>query len=79
MGAQVSPAGFSLVAGEGVMRMNDRKQRYSVGDLMTVQGAAQALGLTYWQVDRLIRQRKVTTIRVGNTRLVRLADVELAS
>ena len=61
------------------MRMNDRKQRYSVGDLMTVQGAAQALGLTYWQVDRLIRQRKVTTIRVGNTRLVRLADVELAS
>jgi excisionase family DNA binding protein len=57
----------------------DKQQRTSVGDLATVQGAAQALGLTYWQVDRLIRQGKIETVRVGNTRLVKLSDVELAA
>jgi excisionase family DNA binding protein len=59
--------------------MERGKQRQSVGDLMTIQGVAQALGLTYWQVDRLIRTGKVETIKVGNTRLVRLSDVELAA
>jgi excisionase family DNA binding protein len=57
----------------------DKKQRTSVGDLVTVQGAAQALQMTYWQIDRLIRTRKVPVIRVGNTRLVKLSDVELVS
>jgi excisionase family DNA binding protein len=56
-----------------------KQQRTSVGDLMTVQGAAQALGLTFWQVDRLIRKGQVQTIRVGNTRLVKLSDIELAA
>ena len=59
--------------------MEQRKQRTSVGDLMSVQGAAQALGLTYWQLDRLIRAGKVQTIRIGNTRLLKLSEVEVAA
>jgi excisionase family DNA binding protein len=59
--------------------MERGKQRTSVGDYVTLQGAAQALGLTYWQLYRLVQKQEVPSIRVGNTRLVRLSDVELAA
>ncbi len=57
----------------------ERKQRQSVGDLMTIQGAAQALGLSYWQAYRLVQKREVPTIKIGQTLLVRLSDVEIAA
>jgi len=62
----------------GVIRM-ERKQRQSVGDLITIQGAAQALGLTYWQTYRLVQKREVPTIKIGQTLMVRLSEVELAA
>jgi len=57
----------------------ERKQRQSVGDLITIQGAAQALGLTYWQTYRLVQKREVPTIKIGQTLMVRLSEVELAA
>jgi excisionase family DNA binding protein len=59
--------------------MKERKQQMSVGDLVTVYGAARALGLTFWQLDRLIRKGAIPVVRIGNTRLVRLSDVEVAA
>ena len=55
-----------------------RKQRMSVGEYMTIQAAAQALGLSYWQCYRIVHKERVPLIRVGNTILVRLSDVEVA-
>jgi excisionase family DNA binding protein len=57
----------------------DKTRTQTVGDQVTIQGAAQQLGLTFWQVDRLVRTGKVETIKVGVTRLVKLSDVELAA
>ena len=45
----------------------ERKQRQSVGDLMTIQGAAQALGLSYWQAYRLVQKPEVPTIKIADT------------
>jgi excisionase family DNA binding protein len=55
----------------------ERKSRIAVGDLVTVQGVAQALGLSYWQVYRIIRKNRVPVVRVGNTLLLRVSDVEV--
>jgi hypothetical protein len=54
----------------------ERKQATQVGDMMTLPAAAQALGLTYWQVRRIVTQHRVPTTRIGNTLLVRLSDIE---
>jgi hypothetical protein len=57
----------------------ERKQRMAVGEYVTIQGAATALGMTYWQCYRLIQKRQVPVIRVGNCLMARLSDVELAA
>lgn len=47
----------------------------SIGDYYTLQGAAEALGVSYWQVWRAIHQRQIPTLTLGQTLLVRLADL----
>ena len=48
----------------------------SVGELSTLEAAGQALGLTYWQTRRIVKLRNVPTVRLGNTILVKVSDVE---
>jgi hypothetical protein len=50
----------------------------SIGDYYTLHGAAEALGVSYWQVWRAVRQRQVPTLRLGQTLLVKLADLRQA-
>src|SRR5579862_7005679 len=50
----------------------------SIGDYYTLQGAAEALGVSYWQVWRAVRQRQTPTLSLGATLLVLLDDVEAA-
>lgn len=50
-----------------------------LGDHVTLDGAAQALGLTYWGVRGLIKRHGVPTVRLGRTTLVRLEDVRRAN
>jgi len=59
--------------------MDRKRQSTAVGDYITLYGAAQALGLTYWQVYRLVQKRSVPTLKIGATLMVRLSDVELAA
>lgn len=53
----------------------ERKQQTQVGDLMTVDAAARAVGMTFHQLDKLVRQGKVNAVKVGNVRLIKLSDV----
>lgn len=53
----------------------EREQITQVGDLMTVDAAARAVGMTFHQLDKLVRQGRVHAVMVGNTRLVKLSDV----
>ncbi len=46
-----------------------------IGDYYTLQGAAEALGITYWQVWRAVHQRQIPTLVLGQTTLVRLEDL----
>jgi len=48
----------------------------SIGDYYTLQGAAEALGVSYWQVWRAVRQQQTPTLLLGQTRLVLLEDVQ---
>jgi hypothetical protein len=50
----------------------------SIGDYYTLQGAAEALGVSYWQVWRAVRQQQTPTLLLGQTRLVLLEDVQAA-
>lgn len=50
----------------------------SIGDYYTLQGAAEALGVSYWQVWRAIRQRQTPTLYLGQTLLVLLDDAREA-
>ncbi len=50
----------------------------SIGDYYTLQGAAEALKVSYWKVWRAVRQQHVPTRLLGKTLLVRLWDVEVA-
>lgn len=46
-----------------------------VDGYVTLDGAAQALGATYWRVYRFIRTHQVQTRRLGKSLLVRLEDL----
>ncbi|HLW01147.1 MAG TPA: hypothetical protein VKT82_20990 [Ktedonobacterales bacterium] len=50
----------------------------SIGDYYTLQGAAEALGVSYWQVWRAVHQQQTPTLLLGQTRLVLLEDVQAA-
>ena len=50
----------------------------SIGDYYTLQGAAEALGVSYWQVWRAVHQSQTPTLLLGQTRLVLLDDVQAA-
>lgn len=50
----------------------------TLGDLYTIQGAADALEMTYWQVYRLVQAHRVPTYAVGKSLMVRLSDVQAA-
>lgn len=47
----------------------------SIGAYYTLQGAAEALGVSYWQVARVVRQRQTPTLLLGQTQLVKLDDL----
>ena len=47
----------------------------SIGEYYTLQGAAEALGVSYWQVARAVRQRQTPTLLLGQTQLVKLDDL----
>ena len=47
----------------------------SIGAYYTLQGAAEALGVSYWQVARAVRQRQTPTLLLGQTQLVKLDDL----
>lgn len=46
-----------------------------LGDYYTLQGAAAALGRSYWTVYRYVRLTGIPTRRIGNVMLVKLADL----
>lgn len=48
----------------------------SIGDYYTLHGAAEALGVSYWQVWRVVRRQQMPTLLLGQTLLVLLEDVE---
>ncbi len=50
----------------------------SIGDYYTLQGAAEVLGVSYWQVWRAVRQQQTPSLLLGQTRLVLLEDVQAA-
>jgi hypothetical protein len=51
-----------------------------IGEYYTLTAAAAALGLSYWVVYGYVRRKRVPTIRIGQTLLVKLADLsELAA
>jgi hypothetical protein len=50
----------------------------SIGEYYTLHGAAEALGVSYWQVARAVRQRQVPTLLLGQTLLVKLDDLREA-
>ena len=47
----------------------------SIGAYYTLQGAAEALGVSYWQVARAVRQRQTPTLLLGQTLLVKLDEL----
>ncbi len=47
----------------------------SIGAYYTLHGAAEALGVSYWQVARAVRQRQAPTLLLGQTLLVKLDDL----
>ena len=47
----------------------------SIGEYYTLHGAAEALGVSYWQVARAVRLRSVPTLVLGQTLLVKLDDL----
>jgi hypothetical protein len=59
--------------------MDRKRQDTPIGDYVTLYGAAQQLGLTYWQVYRLVQKREVPTTKIGHTLMARLSDVETAA
>ncbi len=51
-----------------------------LGEYATIDGAARAAGITYWQLVGYIRRKQVPTVKLGGkTTLVRLSDVERMS
>jgi excisionase family DNA binding protein len=59
--------------------MKTRKTTQTVGEYSTLSHAAYQLGISYWQIYRLVQRQRVSTFRVGNTLLVRLSDVKEAA
>lgn len=49
-----------------------------LGGYVTLQEAARLRGRTYYNVRYLLRSRRLPHIKMGNTLLVRLADVDAA-
>lgn len=47
----------------------------SIGAYDTLHGAAEALGVSSWQVARAVRLRQVPTLLLGQTLLVKLDDL----
>lgn len=47
-----------------------------LSEFVTVKEAARQLGVSVWQVRYFLKQRRVPTIRVGFTMLLRLRDVD---
>jgi hypothetical protein len=59
--------------------MRSHKTTQTIGEYATLRHTAYKLGLTYWQIYRLIERQQVATLRVGNTLLVKLSDVKEAA
>lgn len=52
-----------------------KRVQMKVGEFYTVQGAAKALGLSYWTVYRYVRIAGIPTRQISNLTLVRLEDL----
>ena len=52
-----------------------KRVQLKVGEFYTVQGAAKALGLSYWTVYRYVRVAGIPTRQLSNLTLVRLEDL----
>ena len=50
----------------------------SIGDYYTLQGAADELGVSYWQLWHAVYHQQIPTVMLGQTLLVMLEDVQLA-
>ncbi len=50
----------------------------SIGDYYTLQGAAEELGVSYWQVWRVVLYHQAPVLQLGQTLLVLLDDVAAA-
>lgn len=61
---------FVVFGKETALKLN------GVGDMLTVDGAAQALGTSYMRVWRFIRKNDIPTARIGKNLLVRIVDVQ---
>lgn len=58
--------------------MKSHKTVQTVGEYATLTYAASKTGITYWRLYRLIERRQVATLKVGQTLLVKIADVREA-
>ncbi|HEY7350284.1 MAG TPA: hypothetical protein VH599_18350 [Ktedonobacterales bacterium] len=47
----------------------------AIGEYVTIQGAAEKLGSTFWTVYGWVKRNNIPTIRVGRTIMVRLSDL----
>lgn len=47
----------------------------AIGEYVTIQGAAEKQGSTFWAVYGWVKRNNVPTIRVGRTIMVRLSDL----
>lgn len=57
-----------------------KRVQMKVGEFYTLQGAAEALGLSYWTVYRYVRIAGIPTRQLSNLTLVKLEDLrELAT
>lgn len=54
------------------------RQAEMLGEYVTIKGASQATGRTYWTIYRAIQRRNLPTVKLGRTVMVKLADIRLA-
>lgn len=47
----------------------------AIGEYVTIQGAAEKLGMTFWQTYGFIKRNNVPTIRIGKAIMVKLSDL----
>jgi excisionase family DNA binding protein len=49
-----------------------------IGEYYTIHGAADALGVSYWQLYRLVRSRQMPVIRLAGRLMLRLEEARAA-